>query len=358
RKLLVAPGRQEYMLLFADTARRDWVTSQLGEQVRRDAYSTQVLGYDVLTLRDVLRLRHDVAKLSPDAYFSPMYLAWPFSKQYRTLFVVFDLIPFVRPEVCTTLRWKLFYRMPFFARAIFRRADRILTASEHTKQDIMRLFGIPSEKIIQVCAGASPAFTEQVSDEDKKAIRLRYHLPDKYLLCVSRQQPYKNLSTLIRAYELLSADMQAEYRLVLTGARHHLYTDDLEQSVQKLVEQGKVIFTGYVEDADLAGLYQMASLFVFPSLYEGFGLPVVEAMAAGCPVVSSHAASLPEVGGDAAVYFDPASEQNMAETITAVLQDRERWPAMVRRGREQAKKFTWEKAAADVSQVLTRQNCR
>ncbi|OIP97910.1 hypothetical protein AUK40_02305, partial [Candidatus Wirthbacteria bacterium CG2_30_54_11] len=290
RELIALPERDTiYILLVHDREVAAW----LEKECQLDTFThvrLHRLKYPILSFSDVRHLRGDLEALQPDIVFCPNYLSWPFSSRFRTIMVVHDLIPFIMPEVCTTPKWKLFYGTPWFARSILNRADTIVTVSAHTAHDIQARFHIPEDQIRVIPEGVADRFSLPVDEARKNLIRERYHLPEKYILCVSRQQPYKNLLGLIRAYMQLPDELKVRYMLVLTGESHRLYSGRLSEAIDPLVLSYLAVFTGFVGDDDLPGLYQMASLFVLPSLYEGFGLPVLEAMAAGCPVACSRTA--------------------------------------------------------------------
>jgi glycosyltransferase involved in cell wall biosynthesis len=175
-----------------------------------------------------------------------------------------------------------------------------------------------------------------------------------YLLSVSTIQPRKNYTRLIEAFAKLISDFGfriSDLHLVICGSRGWMF-DDVFQTAERLGLRDRVLFPDFVSDDDLPALYAGATLFVYPSLYEGFGLPVAEAMACGAPVVSSNASSLPEVAGDAALYFDPRDVDAMTDALRRALADDALRADLRARGFAQAKKFSWEKAAAELQQCL------
>jgi len=182
-------------------------------------------------------------------------------------------------------------------------------------------------------------------------VRQRYRLPEQFLLYLGTIEPRKNIQALIKAYALLCREKGFCHKLVLAGDMGWK-NEGLRELIQGLSLEDSIRFTGYVEDSDLPALYTLADLFVFPSLYEGFGLPVLEAMACGLPVVTSNVSSLPEVAGDAAVLIDPHSLDAIADGMRRMLVDRELRTKCIERGFERAKMFTWEKCAKETVAVF------
>ncbi len=221
-------------------------------------------------------------------------------------------------------------------------ADRVIADSEHTRGDLIRLLRIPGERIEVVHLGVGQAFRPQEGRAVLQAVHDRYGLPKAFILYVGTLEPRKGLDTLVAAYGSLAAD--TPHHLVIAGKRGW-YTDALFRQVQALGLGQRVHFAGYVADEDLPALYNLADLFVFPSQYEGFGLPVLEAMACGTPVVCSNAASLPEVAGDAALLVPPGDAPALAAAIRRMLADPALQAAMRARGLERARRFTWEETA-------------
>jgi glycosyltransferase involved in cell wall biosynthesis len=228
--------------------------------------------------------------------------------------------------------------MPLYCR----RADAIITVSECSKRDIVKHYGLDAEKISVIHEAAAPEFAPAQA-QAVEAVRRRYGLPDRFLIHVGTIEPRKNLTRLVEALRRLR-DGGWVIPLVLTGARGWLY-DEFFRRLEELEVRDAVHLTGYVPTADLPALCGAATMAVVSSVYEGFGLPVLEAMACGTPVVSSSASSLPEIGGQAARYFDPYDVGAMAEAIRGVWTDGELRMEMRRQGLAQAARFSWERAA-------------
>lgn len=228
------------------------------------------------------------------------------------------------------------------------RASRLVIAdSRATRDDLVSMYGVPECRIRVaypgICPGLAPVSDSAVIDR----VRGKYGISRPYLLYVGTLQPRKNLLRLMDAF----AALPEQYVLVLAGKKGWLYSDILSRA-EALGVGRRVIFTGYVPDEDLPALLSGAEVFVFPSLYEGFGLPVLEAMACGAPVVCSDTSSLPEVAGDAALLVSPTDTAALAAAMNQVLTDGDLRQRLVLRGREQAAKFTWQRCAQTVLEVL------
>lgn len=226
------------------------------------------------------------------------------------------------------------------------RSDCIITISEFSKREIVELLGVPDDKVSVVyCA---PVFSTECADFKDTAKRFGIHSP--YILCVGTIEPRKNLVRLLRAFSTLGSRVGIPHQLVLAGG-NGWENEEIYQTAREIPCSDDVIFTGYLSDAEKNTLYKNASAFVFPSLYEGFGIPPLEAMAHGCPVVCADAASLPEVVGDAAQLVDPLDEDSIATGILRVLSDKEYAAELIQRGYQQIQKFTWDASAQKLTEV-------
>jgi glycosyltransferase involved in cell wall biosynthesis len=230
------------------------------------------------------------------------------------------------------------------------KADRIFTVSEQSKRDILKFFNVPPEKIVVTPNAIDDRFSAPPSEEHVINTRERYQLSHSYLLYVGNIKPHKNLERLIEAFHLVRAQGRSELELIIIGDEISKL-QSLRRAVHKYDMHRYVRFLGYVPDKTLAVLYRLASVFVFPSLYEGFGLPPLEAMASGTPVVTSNLSSLPEVVGDAAVLVDPYSAESIAEGILSVLRSTHLRGELSKRGLERVKAFSWARSVQRVREV-------
>ncbi len=280
-----------------------------------------------------------------DIFHATNHLLAHFS-QARTVYTLHDLIFLRYPEYHLPYnRWYLTFTMPRYLRA----ADVIVTPSECSKRDAIHYYGLPESKFRVIYEAPAPTFQPVTDPAWLKRVRQKYHLPDKFILHVATIEPRKNLSRLLEAFQPLLAEWP-DLKLVLVGKKGWLY-ESFFQKLQALGLEACVIFPGYVEEADLAAFYQLAELFVFPSLYEGFGLGPLEAMACGAPVISSNSSSLPEVVGNAGLLVDPTDTAGLSQAIRRVLSDPELRQDLQGRALIQARKFSWQKAVDELEQV-------
>ncbi|GAC1552406.1 MAG: hypothetical protein NVS2B7_28370 [Herpetosiphon sp.] len=253
---------------------------------------------------------------------------------------IHDALPIIMPEV---FRRRDRIILPIFLRAAARKAAHIITMSTQSRQDIHEHLGIPFDKITITYSGVSPAF-RPVAKVDATDILKSYGIDFPYVLCVGRLDPRKNIERVLQAFALLKQRTGLTQRLVLVG-KEDAMTLGFPSIIKALNIQDQVIVTGHVADDHLPALYSQADVFVYPALYEGFGLPVLEAMACGCPVVTSNVSSLPEVTGDAAVLVDPYDVEHIAQGMQEILEAEALSAQLRERGLQRAAFFSWDNCA-------------
>ena len=283
-----------------------------------------------------------------DVYHEPNYLAFRFPGP--SVITVHDLSWIRHPETHPKQRLAAMGR--HFPRSL-ERASAILTDCSFVKQELVETFGLNPESVTPVLLGVSPDFIPRAPAECNAFLADHGLAHGKYVLSVGTLEPRKNIPTLIDAYSMLPADLQQRFPLVLVGMRGWL-TSGLEARMKPLVERGVIKPLGYVADEMMPLIYSGAAAFVFPSLYEGFGLPPLEAMACGTPVISSRSSSLPEVVGDAGVLVDPMNVDALAESLRRVLEDRAFAEVLAQQGIKRAAGFSWKKTAAETIAVYRR----
>jgi glycosyltransferase involved in cell wall biosynthesis len=226
------------------------------------------------------------------------------------------------------------------------RADKIIAISEFTRKEIAELFPSSADRLVVTPLGVSELFAPKNDPEGLTRVRQKYNLPRKYILFVGTLEPRKNLRTLLEAYRILKRrhETPQETRLVVAGMKGWLYDETIKR-IDAMPPHDKPLLIGYVEDADLPYLYSASRMAVVPSLYEGFGLPCLEAMACGTPLVCSNTSSLPEVVGDAAFMVSATDAEEMAEAMARVASEPHVAQELVHKGRERAREFTWRRCA-------------
>ena len=266
----------------------------------------------------------------------------------------FALAPLHRAKGVVTIHDLSFLRFPEFTDASLlsylhkvvpdsvRRAELVLADSNATREDVINWLNVDPGRVQVVYAGVHQRFRPVENAQALLATRARYRLPDRFVLAVGTVQPRKNLTRLIEAFGQIAH--HEDVQLIIVGRLGWLFDSTL-QRVAELQLQDHVRFLGFVPDDDLPALYSLASCFAFPSVYEGFGLPPLEAMACGTPVVSSNVSSMPEVLGTAALFIDPYDVDALAEALRQVLADPELQRTMSQAGLEQVKAFSWTAAA-------------
>ncbi len=333
------------------TGTQRWATELTGEVIRLTQDVELIAPAGGLTLREIENARihrhgrlrgHLWEQMELPAYLkkggSPLLLNLCNTAPLRyspQIVTVLDL-SFLRNPRWFSRSFYMYYR--FLVPRIVRRAERVITISEFSKRETMELLCVPEEKIRVVYCGVSALEVDENSPN-------RY---GSYILAVSSLEPRKNLENLILAYRRLSPP---GIRLVVAGScNDRVFGNSATAGLSG--NDGDVIFTGYITDTELATLYRHALVLVYPSFYEGFGLPPLEAMAQGCPVVTSCVASLPEVCGEAAVYVDPHDVEDIRRGIQKVISDRGLREELEKKGMERAKLFSWKASARRLLDVI------
>ncbi|WP_428330049.1 glycosyltransferase family 4 protein [Mucilaginibacter sp.] len=286
-----------------------------------------------------------------DLFWSPHYnvpLMWVKSK--RRIATIHDVYHLAFYK-------ELSFKQKLYAKVVINAAvklsDEVITVSGFSKGEIIKYTGCATQKVNVVYNGVSQA----ASYNNTQNVRDKYSLPANYILFVGNVKPHKNLKTLLKAYLLLSSELKQQYKVVIVGKRDGFLTGDEELThwikSQPEVQQA-ILFTGYVANEDMDTIYKNASLFVFPSVYEGFGLPPLEAMLNSCPVIAAATSSLPEVCGDAALYFNPRNEIELTNKMTEVLTQKSVSDGLLTNGLQRIKQFTWDDCAAKHIEIFNR----
>ncbi|OGI25965.1 MAG: hypothetical protein A3J76_00500 [Candidatus Moranbacteria bacterium RBG_13_45_13] len=297
---------------------------------------------EILGLATYSREKLDVLHVT-----SPLYRV-PTAYRGKIITTFYDFAPYRVPELfprLSTAKVKALYK--FMAA----KSDRIIAVSESTKKDAKEFLGYPEEKINVVYNGLDRRFLEECAVPAEK-IKENYGIKNKYILFLGTLEPRKNLSRVIDAFSRFRNSFKASfgYQLVVAGKRGWLMEEYFQQA-EDLGIKDNVIFTGYVGGDDLKPLYTHAEFFVMPSLYEGFGQTIAEAMACGTPCLVSRVASIPEVAGDAALYVDPNDTEGIGRAMAKLAGDKDLRAELAEKGKKQAQKFSWEKCAQETLKV-------
>lgn len=290
------------------------------------------------------QLRALAGRLRLDVVHDPVGVA-PFglgTAPARSIITIHDVIPLSFPGVSTRMDALIYRRWLPFA---VRRVDRVLTVSESSRADIQRLLGVPPHRIDVIQPGVGAQF-HSVSTADTASARKKYDLPERFILSVGNVEERKNVRRVIEAYAHIRCS-GLPHKLVIVGP-HNWRFGEIVEAANLSDFRDDVRFTGYVDAADLPAIYSAADVFAFPSLYEGFGLPLIEAMAVGTPTVTSNRSSLPEAAGDAALTVNPEDSRAIADAITRLLTDWTLANDLRERGLARAAEFTWERTARGV----------
>ncbi len=288
--------------------------------------------------RNLQDLRCFLSRRKFDLYFEPHFIPLRIPAR-RTVVTVLDF-SFARYSEWHTLDKVRYFQKNFWAK--IGRADHIIFLSEFIRKEAIDLYGFQGDRSTVIHPGFDREIFKPYPQADLLPLRRQYDLPPKFILYVGSIEPRKNLKNLLLAYRNLDPDLRKDYKLVLAGFKGW-ENQEIMAAIRELKED--VYYLGYLPDTDLGKLYGLAELFVYPSFYEGFGLPPLEAMACGCPVIVSQAASLPEVCGDAAYYVDPLEPSSIRQGMERVLTEELLRTALISKGFKRAGEFSWEKSA-------------
>jgi len=335
-------GDERLVLLRDPTQPSRWnLTTLAGERVQ--VVDTPLSPF---TLRQQWAIPRILRRLGADLYHSPYYLM-PYRPGMPTVLTMYDLIPLLFPQHVSCTARLLFRWMTALA---LHAASQVIVISQATRRDLLTSYHFPPQKVTAIPLAADSAFHPQPTAEVER-VRRKYGFPENYLLYLGINKPHKNLVRLIEAWSLVIGSLGFDHwSLVIAGYWDSRYPES-QRRAEALGLDDTICFLGPVPEADLPALYSGATLFVFPSLYEGFGLPVLEAMACGTPVVCSNTSSLPEIVGEAALTFDPVDVTAMAAKIEEVLHNEALRDEMREKGLRQAAKFSWERTAKETLEV-------
>jgi glycosyltransferase involved in cell wall biosynthesis len=346
RNLLRHLSRQdrttEYVLLCRGEDCR--IATQLGENFR--AIPESAAAY---SLREQVTVPMDLRREAVDLFHAPHYVL-PALTPCPSVVTIHDCIHLRFPQYLPNRLGYAYARASLWFST--HRSERVLTVSEASKRDILHYFSVPPEKVDVIYNAIDERFGEEPDAEEVERVRERYQLNDPFVLYAGNIKPHKNLERLIEAFHILRRHDTHPVKLLIIGDEISKYAT-LRRAVHRYKLHKHVRFFGFVPDRTLAVLYRLARVFVFPSLYEGFGLPPLEAMASGTPVITSNVSSLPEVVGDAALLIDPYSPDAIADAMQRVLSDDTLSDDLRRRGLVRAREFSWDRSVQRVRQIYS-----
>ena len=352
RTLVKPPKNHSYVLIFDDESRKETIMSQL-EFDDDSQVQAVVLSYGVFSIRNQLLLGHFLRNNHVDIYHSTNYMMPLFSKPCTYVVTIHDIIPLKHPEFTPKAKKTRFFGLyKWIMKRVVKRADSVLADSEYSRQDIISYFAIDPLKVCTVFPGLDEDFLSEKHLTGQKDFKRNYRIKGKLVIYVGRQDPYKNVLGLVRAFRRFLAEEKVDAKLLIVGPEDLRYVD-VHRFIKQYKLQDKIIFSGYLEKRDLIALYRQADLLVLPSRYEGFGLPVIEAFASRTPVIAADTSSLPEVVGEAGLLISPDDGIGLAAAMKRILTDESLADELVRKGSERVATFSWEKSAQEVLGVYS-----
>ena len=301
------------------------------------------------SIAEQFALPMDLRREGAELFHAPHYVLPPLTP-CRSVVTIHDCIHLRFPQYLPSRLGYAYARGQMWTAT--HQAARVITVSETSKRDILRYFRVPESKIDVIYNGIDDRFWQEPVADEVMRVRERYRLNDPFVLYAGNIKPHKNLERLIESFQLMrhNSPELSHVQLLIIGDEISKYAT-LRRAVHRYKLHKHVRFFGFVPDQTLAALYRLADVFVFPSLYEGFGLPPLEAMASGCPVITSNVSSLPEVVGDAALMIDPYDPAAIADAMTRVLTTPALREDLQRRGLARAREFSWERSIQRVREI-------
>lgn len=288
-------------------------------------------------------LRHHPVDAYLTQYITPFFVP----KKIKVMTIIHDVSFKVYKQFIK--KSDLFFLNLLIPRSL-KRADKIIAVSRFTRDEIIKAYKVDPEKVDWIHNAVADDFLNaDLSEEKLKNVREKYKLPEKYILYLGTLQPRKNIPALIEAFNKID---KFDIKLVVAGGRGHNFDRKIDETIEKYNLQNKIIFPGFIDEEDKPALMKLAEIFVFPSFYEGFGIPILEAFAVGTPVIASNISPHKEIAEYAALYFNPENFQDLAKIMNSLLSDENLRQNLIQKGSEQAKKFSWEKTAEKMLNIF------
>ena len=341
-KGLVQNNKNDYTAEFINFMNRHNVKEQINYDVKiKQNKFIPYKVYDILTQK--LKISHNFLLGTKSDIYHFFNFTIPKNIKGKVIITIYDTVFFSAPETMGDMKAISEYKYAA------ERSDLIITISESAKSDIIKHFNVDEKKIQIVTPGIDlQKYSYNYTDIELENVRKKYDLPQNYILYLGTIEPRKNIERIVKAFKNYKKEVKDDLKLVIVGNKGWKY-----DNIMKLIESmgTDIIITGYIDEEDKIPIYKLAQFFVFPSLYEGFGMPVLEAMAAGVPVVTSNVSSLPEVAGDAAILVDPLNEDEIFEAYKKIRSDSNYREEMIQKGYEQAKKYQWKYSAKKLEEI-------
>ncbi|MGD1046278.1 MAG: glycosyltransferase family 1 protein [Bacteroidota bacterium] len=294
-------------------------------------------------------LPHLIKNLNIELMYYPDHTSPIYKIKPKVIITVHDVSTFAVPETVGTTR--RLYKQAVIKRSV-QLCDAILTGSEATKKEMIKYLPHSAHKTSVVLYGLEESFAQVQDNTILSSIKAKYQLATPFILHVGTIEARKNIVRIVRAFAQGRKNHQWKQRLVLVGTPGYGF-DEIEKTIVEERVEDSVTITGYVDNNDLSGIYSLADALIYPSLYEGFGFPPLEAMKCGCPVVASYMTSLPEVIGDAGILINPYSENEIFDALHRVITDKKLHDKLVQKGKDRVRQFTWKKTVEGILQVMT-----
>ena len=344
---LIASGEVDLSIFYLFTWSREIRTEPIRNITKFKEFIKKIVPHPYVVSRALQQMKftQGARRLKLQLYHEPNFLSHRFLGP--TVITAHDLSWIRFPETHPSERVKIMNRL--FPRSLAR-ANHVITDAAYTRNEIIAEFGISPDRITAVPLGARAIFRPRNKEECREVLTARNLSYRSFILCVGTLEPRKNLELVIRTYAQLPKLFREKHPLVLVGMRGWL-TSDLESTMRPLVEAGQVRPLGFTSDSDLAALYAGAMVLVYPSLYEGFGLPPLEAMACATPVIVSNRATLPEVVGDAGEMVEPTDAEGLTALLQRLADDPAHWQQRAELCRQRASEFSWERCAQETLAV-------
>ncbi len=341
-KGLIQNNKNDYIAEFINFMNRHNVEEQVNYdiEIKQNKFIPYKV-YNILTQK--LNISHNFLMGTKSDIYHFFNFTIPKNIKGKVIITIYDTVFFSAPETMGDMKAISEYKYAA------ERSDLIITISKSAKSDIIKHFDIDEKKIRIVSPGIDlQKYSYNYTDMELESIREKYNLPQKYILYLGTIEPRKNIERIVKAFKKYKKEVSDDLKLVIVGKKGWKY-----DNIMKLIEsmETDIIITGYIDEDDKIPIYKLAQIFVFPSLYEGFGMPVLEAMASGTPVITSNTSSLPEVAGDAGILVDALNENEIFEAYRKILSDKKLQMEMIQKGLEQAKKFEWKRSVEILEKV-------